>query len=89
MQPVCLCGVLLLGIHQPQRHRGCTEKSGIATLCAKPSPILVTGAAGRVGAVGRTVTELLLQQHEAVRAMVREEDERARALRGSASELPQ
>ena len=27
---VCLCGVLLLGIHQPQRHRehrGCTEKS--------------------------------------------------------------
>jgi len=25
------------------------------------SPILVTGAAGRVGAVGRTVTELLLQ----------------------------
>jgi len=24
------------------------------------SPILVTGAAGRVGAVGRTVTELLL-----------------------------
>ena len=25
-------------------------------------PILVTGAAGRVGAVGRTVTELLLKQ---------------------------
>ena len=24
------------------------------------SPILVTGAAGRVGAIGRTVTELLL-----------------------------
>ena len=35
------------------------------------NPILVTGAAGRVGAVGRTVTELLLKQGKAVRAMVR------------------
>ena len=26
------------------------------------NPILVTGAAGRVGAVGRTVTELLLNE---------------------------
>ena len=34
------------------------------------SPILVTGAAGRTGAVGRTVTELLLKQGKAVRAMV-------------------
>ena len=42
------------------------------------NPILVTGAAGRVGAVGRTVTELLLKQGKAVRAMVRNEDERAR-----------
>ena len=33
--------------------------------------ILVTGAAGRVGAVGRRVTELLLKQGKAVRAMVR------------------
>ena len=33
--------------------------------------ILVTGAAGRVGAVGRTVTKLLLQQGKVVRAMVR------------------
>jgi NAD(P)-dependent dehydrogenase (short-subunit alcohol dehydrogenase family) len=39
------------------------------------SPILVTGAAGR------TVTELLLRQGKAVRAMVRNEDERAQALR--------
>jgi len=31
------------------------------------NPILVTGAAGRVGAVGRTVTELLLKQGKAVR----------------------
>ena len=44
-----------------------------------PNPILVTGAAGRVGALGRRVTELLLKQGKAVRAMVRNEDERAQA----------
>src|SRR3981189_1878328 len=52
-----------------------------------PNPILVTGAAGRVGAVGRTVTELLLKQGKAVRAMVRTEDERAQALRGLGAEV--
>jgi nucleoside-diphosphate-sugar epimerase len=41
------------------------------------NPILVTGAAGRVGAIGRTVTELLMKHGKAVRAMVRTEDERA------------
>jgi nucleoside-diphosphate-sugar epimerase len=51
------------------------------------NPILVTGAAGRVGAVGRTVTELLLKQGKAVRAMVRNEDERAQALRRSWSAI--
>jgi len=51
------------------------------------SPILVTGAAGRVGAVGRTVTELLLKQGKAVRAMVRTDDERAQALRGLGAEV--
>jgi len=50
-------------------------------------PILVTGAAGRVGAVGRTVTELLLKQGRAVRAMVRHEDERAQALRHIGAEV--
>ena len=40
--------------------------------------ILVTGAAGRVGAVGRTVTELLLKQGKAVRPMVRNEDDARR-----------
>jgi nucleoside-diphosphate-sugar epimerase len=38
------------------------------------TPILVTGAAGRVGAVGRTVTELLLPQGHAMRALVRQEE---------------
>ncbi len=51
------------------------------------NPILVTGAAGRVGAIGRTVTELLLQQGKAVRAMVRTEDERAQALRNMGAEV--
>ena len=49
--------------------------------------ILVTGAAGRVGGIGRTVTELLLQQGKAVRAMVRKEDERAQALRDMGAEV--
>jgi uncharacterized protein YbjT (DUF2867 family) len=52
-----------------------------------PNPILVAGAAGRVGAVGRTVTELLLKQGKAVRAMVRTDDERAQALRGMGAEV--
>ena len=51
------------------------------------NPILVTGAAGRVGAVGRTVTELLLKQGKAVRAMVRNEDERAQSLRDMGAEV--
>jgi len=50
-------------------------------------PILVTGAAGRVGAIGRTVTELLLKQGKAVRAMVRSEDKRAQALRDMGAEI--
>jgi uncharacterized protein YbjT (DUF2867 family) len=51
------------------------------------NPILVTGAAGRVGAVGRSVTELLLKQGKAVRAMVRKEDVRAQTLRDMGAEV--
>ena len=50
-------------------------------------PILVTGAAGHVGGVGRTIADLLLKQGEAVRAMVRNEDERAQALRDMGAEV--
>jgi uncharacterized protein YbjT (DUF2867 family) len=49
--------------------------------------ILVTGAAGRVGGVGRAIAELLLQQGKPVRAMVRNEDERAQALRNMGAEV--
>ena len=51
------------------------------------TPILVTGAAGRVGGVGRIVTELLLKQGKDVRAMVRKEDARAQALRELGAEV--
>jgi len=49
--------------------------------------VLVTGAAGKVGAVGRTVTELLLERGLPVRAMVRGEDDRAAALRAAGAEV--
>src|SRR5438477_2702863 len=48
--------------------------------------ILVTGAAGQLGAVGRTVTGLLLDRGLPVRAMVRREDDRAAALRAAGAE---
>ena len=51
------------------------------------SPILVTGAAGRVGGVGRAVVELLRQRNLPVRALVRREDERADALRALGAEV--
>jgi NAD(P)H dehydrogenase (quinone) len=50
-------------------------------------PILVTGAAGNYGAVGRTVTRLLLERGLPVRAMVRREDDRAAALRAAGAEV--
>jgi uncharacterized protein YbjT (DUF2867 family) len=49
--------------------------------------ILVTGAAGQLGAVGRTVTSLLLERGLRVRAMVRREDARAAALRAAGAEV--
>src|SRR5262245_37181911 len=48
--------------------------------------ILVTGAAGQLGGVGRTVT-LLLDRGLPVRAMFRREDERAAALRAAGAEV--
>lgn len=49
--------------------------------------VLVTGAAGGVGAVGRTVVELLRARDVPVRAFVHRDDERAEALRGTGAEV--
>jgi nucleoside-diphosphate-sugar epimerase len=45
------------------------------------APILVTGAAGRVGGVGVAVVAALRGRHMPVRALVRSDNERAAALR--------
>jgi uncharacterized protein YbjT (DUF2867 family) len=51
------------------------------------TPILVTGAAGAVGAIGRHVSEMLLTSGHKVRALVRREDERAQELRRLGAEV--
>ena len=51
------------------------------------SPILVTGAAGRIGGVGGAVVEALRKRGLPVRALVRREDERAAALRATGAEV--
>ena len=50
-------------------------------------PILVTGAAGQLGSVGRIVTDLLIERDFPVRAMVRRDDERAEALRTAGADV--
>ncbi|HYR80270.1 MAG TPA: NAD(P)H-binding protein [Candidatus Dormibacteraeota bacterium] len=50
-------------------------------------PILVSGAAGRVGGVGRMVVDLLRQRGLPVRALVHREDERAADLRATGAEV--
>lgn len=52
-------------------------------------PILVTGAAGDVGGIGRTLTQLLRARGLPVRALVRREDERAQALRDMGADVVQ
>src|SRR6202163_2393158 len=51
------------------------------------NPILVTGAAGAVGSIGRNLTENLLARGHKVRALVRREDDRAEALRRLGAEV--
>jgi uncharacterized protein YbjT (DUF2867 family) len=50
-------------------------------------PVLVTGAAGDVGAIGRHLTAMLLAKGHKVRALVRREDARADALRKLGAEV--
>jgi len=51
------------------------------------NPILVTGAAGAVGGIGRNLTEFLLKKGHKVRALVRREDARAETLRRLGAEV--
>jgi NAD(P)H dehydrogenase (quinone) len=51
------------------------------------SPILVTGAAGNIGGVGRLVVQLLREEKLAVRALVHRLDERSQALVDMGAEL--
>src|SRR5213592_1106265 len=54
---------------------------------ADDGSILVTGAAGQLGGVGRSVAGLLLERGLPVRALVRREDDRAAALRAAGAEV--
>ncbi|MER6565098.1 NmrA family NAD(P)-binding protein [Streptomyces sp. NPDC001093] len=50
-------------------------------------PILITGAAGHIGGVSRTIVDMLLDQGHPVRAFVRQDDERAQSLRQAGAEV--
>jgi uncharacterized protein YbjT (DUF2867 family) len=50
-------------------------------------PILVTGAGGAIGGIGRNVTATLLAKGYTVRALVRKEDQRADELRRLGAEV--
>jgi len=52
-------------------------------------PILVTGAAGAVGSIGRNLTQMLLAKGHKVRALVRRQDDRAESLRHFGAEVVQ
>jgi NAD(P)H dehydrogenase (quinone) len=51
------------------------------------NPILITGAAGEIGGVSRTMVDMLLDQGHPVRAFVRQDDERAHSLRQAGAEV--
>src|SRR3954452_23927569 len=56
---------------------------------AHDSLILVTGAAGDIGAIGRHLTAMLLDKGHKVRALVRRKDERSEGLRRLGAEVVQ
>ena len=59
-----------------------TQVGDMTTKHKYDKPILVTGAAGAVGGIGRNVTEFLLARGHKVRALVRRNDARAEACGG-------
>jgi uncharacterized protein YbjT (DUF2867 family) len=65
------------------------EAIEMTTKSAHDSPILVTGAAGAVGSIGRNLTQMLLAKGHKVRALVRRQDDRAESLRQLGAEVTQ
>lgn len=61
----------------------------MTTQSSDDRPILVSGAAGEIGAIGRHLAEMLLAKGHNVRALVRREDERTEALRQMGAEVVQ
>ena len=61
----------------------------MSTKSAHDRPILVTGAAGAVGSIGRNLTRMLLTKGHKVRALVRRQDDRAESLRRFGAEVMQ
>src|SRR5215471_1066167 len=59
----------------------------MTTTSTHTRPILVTGAGGAIGGIGRNVTATLLSKGYTVRALVRKEDERAAELRRLGAEV--
>ncbi|WP_234365253.1 NmrA family NAD(P)-binding protein [Streptomyces sp. RTd22] len=57
------------------------------TTMPEHNPILITGAAGHIGGVSRTMVDMLLEQGHPVRAFVRRDDERADSLRQAGAEI--
>ncbi len=51
------------------------------------APVLVTGAAGRLGGLGGKVVDILRRQGLSVRALVHSEDDRAESLRATGAEV--
>ncbi|MFE9886301.1 NmrA family NAD(P)-binding protein [Streptomyces scopuliridis] len=51
------------------------------------NPILITGAAGHIGGVSRTMVDMLLAQGHPVRGFVRQDDARADSLRRAGAEV--
>jgi uncharacterized protein YbjT (DUF2867 family) len=87
-EPGCIALAVPVDCHLLRRWdgRNVTEAEPKAHSKAE-RPILVTGAAGQVGAIGRAVVELLRQRGLPVRALVRRADERADRLRATGAEV--
>ena len=78
----CIANIALVNrLHQVETRVVLTLTNAMTPPSRHDSPILVTGAAGAVGAIGHHVTDMLLARGHHVRALVRRDDARAQDLR--------